>query len=59
MRERVAGAGPGALRQRAVIAIAASVIVANMVNPDVYAAAGLDADAAEREAAGQQAPPGR
>ncbi|WP_127479019.1 AurF N-oxygenase family protein [Nocardioides pantholopis] len=52
IRDRMAGAG--AARRRAsstVIAIAAYVIVKNMVNRDVYAAAGLDADRAVAEAA--------
>ena len=37
-----------------VIAIAAHVIVASMVNPAVYAAAGLDPERAEREAAASE-----
>lgn len=43
MRERIEGAGPRRRQTSAlVIAVAAHVIVSNMVNEKVYAAAGLD-----------------
>jgi hypothetical protein len=55
MRERITGAGPARRQSSAlVIAIAAHIIVANMVNEGVYAAAGLDPERAVREAAGNE-----
>ena len=51
MRERIEGAGEKRRQVSALtIAIAANIIVGNMVNKDVYAAAGLDADAAYAQA---------
>lgn len=55
MRERIEGAG--AVRRQSsalVIAIAAHIIVSNMVNADVYAAAGLDPERAVAEAAANE-----
>ncbi len=47
VRDRLEGAGPVRLRiNSTIIAIAANIIVTNMVNPKVYAAAGLDVKAA-------------
>jgi hypothetical protein len=55
MRERLEGAGPRRRRTSAlVIAIAAHVIVSNLVNERVYANAGLDARRAVAEAAGNE-----
>ncbi|SDS06627.1 P-aminobenzoate N-oxygenase AurF [Nocardioides scoriae] len=51
MRERIEGASPARRRTSAlVIAIAAHLIVSNMVNDGVYAAAGLDPERALAEA---------
>ncbi|MDQ1181133.1 diiron oxygenase [Rhodococcus sp. SORGH_AS_0301] len=51
MRENMAGISAARRKSAALlIAIAARVIVSNMVNKDVYAAAGLDRDRAVREA---------
>ena len=55
MRERIAGAGAVRRRTSALtIAIAAHIIVSNMVNRGVYAAAGLDTDRAVAEAAANE-----
>lgn len=51
MRERIEGKSTARRKASAlVVAIAARVIVSNMVNKDVYAAVGLDTDRAVREA---------
>lgn len=55
MRERVAGAGPRRRQASAlVIAVAARLIVSNMVNKGVYAAAGLDPERAVAAARGNE-----
>jgi len=55
MRESLVGASKPRLRASALlIAIVTSVVVTNLVHRDVYTAAGLDADRAEREAAGNK-----
>jgi hypothetical protein len=55
MRERLEGAGPARRRSSALaIAVAAHVIVSNMVNKDVYAAAGLDPARAQAAAAANE-----
>lgn len=55
MRERIADAGPARRRTSAlVIAVAAHLIVSNMVNDGVYAAAGLDPERALAEAKGNE-----
>ena len=55
MRERLEGAGPRRRQTSAlIIAIAAYVIVSNLVNEQVYANAGLDPQRAVAEAAGNE-----
>jgi hypothetical protein len=55
VRDHLAGAGPARRYSSSVIiAIAANVIVSNMVSPKVYAAAGLDTERAVREAGGNR-----